>query len=197
MKTLLPCLLFLLITSGCTTTEAPSQPEVQVDITGCREKIPEALSFASMPGQTRQFLTEMSTKSGILLQPYLDRYYQVLGYNLSSVALMVDKETAERTSLDLAENLDPARKAAWLRQRIQEGKSLYTERDIRNIVEDGDFIRLDLDPRLPISGSLYIYCGVIEGRTIGQLTFVDFYNRKGEARKVSLVALAGWIESKD
>jgi hypothetical protein len=197
MKAFLPCLLGLALLGGCSAPKATSQPEVKIDMTGCREKIPEALGFASMPGQTRRFLTEMGTKSGIRLQPYLDRYYQVLGYNLSSIALMVDRETAERTSLNLAENLDPGLKAAWLRQRIREGKSLYTERDIRNIVEDGDFIRLDLDPRLPISGSLYIYCGVIEGRTIGQQTFVDFYNRRGEARKVSLVALAGWIESKD
>ena len=197
MKALFSCLLGLLLLTGCTSPDARTTPEVDVDPVGCREKIPDALMFTSMPGQTRQFLTEMSTKSGILLQPYLDRYYQVLGYNLSSIALMVDKETADRTSLDLAPNLDPARKAAWLRQRIQEGRSLFSQRDIRNVVADGDFIRLDLDPRLPISGSIYIYCGVIEGRTIGQQTFVDFYNREGEARKVSLVALAGWIESKD
>lgn len=183
--------------NGCAGPDGGASREVRTDPALCRARIPEALGFASLPGQTRQFLTEMMSKSGPRLRPYLDRYYQVLGYNLSSIALMLDPEAAERTSLDFRENLDPADKARWLRRRIREGKSLFTPEDIRAVVQDGDFLRLDLDPTLPVTGSLFVYCGVIEGRTIGQQTFVEFLNDKGEARKMSLIALAGWMESKD
>lgn len=197
MKAISLCLFagLLSLLGGCATPGAGDPNQPQIDVTACRGRIPQALEFALLPGQARNFLSQMSAASGPELRELLNQYYQTLGYNLSSLALMLDSETASRTSLRLRENLDPAVKAAWLRNRIERGQSLFTLEDVHAVTPDGDFLRVDLKPGLPIHGSLYVFCGVIEGRTIGEQTFVDFYNERGEARKISLVALAGWMES--
>lgn len=185
-----------ILSFGCATPTAVDPNKPPMDREACRERIPSALEFATLPGQTRQFLEGMGEAAGPQLQPYLTRYYQVLGYNLSSVALRLDAKAARRTSLTLRENVDPAAKAKWLRDRLESGRSLFTLRDVAAVVPDGDFLRVDLHPSLPVGGSVFVFCGVIEGRTIGEQTFVEFYNDRGEARKMSLVALAGWMEAR-
>jgi hypothetical protein len=184
------------LTGGCASTGGRDSSSPETNWDACRAQIPQALAFASYPGQTRQFLTGMSTKSGLKLRPYLDRYYQVLGYNLSSIALMLDEEASNRTSLQLRSGLRPEAKAAWLKSRIENGQSLFWARDIQSIQQEGEFLRVDLNPALPVHGSIYIACNAPEDRTIGQRTFVQFFHANGEVRKMSLVALAGWLENK-
>jgi hypothetical protein len=180
---------------GCVSTGGKETvPPLVIDETLCRADVIKALSFKTLPGQTRNFLNGMGENTGKKLRPFLDSYFEVLGSNLSSIALMLDAETDKRISLDIREDMDPADKAKWIQKGLKAGTSLFTLNDISEMIFDGEFLLVTLKPELPLTGYFYIHCGVIEGREIGAKAYVDYTLPGGDVKKVSFIALSNLLQ---
>ena len=184
-----------LVAAAClwTVSCVSSGPEhlSQAEITACENKAARAMAFETNAADTRHFFANMSASTGPALQRQLNRYYEVLGVNLSSVLLMLDSRLAERVSLNM--RIGDRDQGTWLMRRLSAGRSVVDMGDVASMEPEGQFLRVELKEGV-VSGYFYVLCEDIEGRTIGEQTFVDYFKRGQEPRKMSVAALVGLMD---
>lgn len=185
--TILFCALAL---SGC-VSPGPSDLS-EAELSACRAKIEPALVFKSPPGQTREYFSKVMASAPVPRRKLLDRYYEVLGRNLSSMVPMLNPEVAGRISLRVES--EPAELTLWMEDRLVSGRSLLDLRDVGEVASEGEFLRVAFKPGGRVSGYFYVRCVEIPGRSVDEQTFVDYRTDDGETRKVSVAALTSLLD---
>lgn len=184
MKYLFLLLSFVLIFTGCVS---PSEPKVTYDETACTGRVRDSLVFASNTMQTRMFFTDFVSNPGM----EMDRFFDVLGKNVSSALLAMKDPYSQQVSLRLNPDMDAFSKA--LNKRLFSGGSLIEMQDVVGMTMQDEFLRVDIAAPDIVSGYFYIICKEIEGRTLAEQTFLDYSKPNQGRAKMSIEALIGLL----
>lgn len=185
MKNFLLIFPILFMWTGCTST-SPMGP-VTYDETACSARVRQSMEFASDTARTRMFFTEFVSNPGM----EMERFFNVLGRNVSSSLLAMKDPYSQQISLRLNPDMDIFVNA--LNRRLFSGGSLLEMQDVVGMTMDGEFLRVEVEAPDIVSGYFYVICKDIEGRTIAEQTFVDYTPPEKDTAKLSIEALIGLL----
>lgn len=180
--------LFLLIVVGCSSVPK----EGPLNMNPYIHRVRNSLEFKSNAARTRLFFTEFAEETG---EPEvrMERFYSVLGENVSSAVLSMKDPYADQISLTLNRDMEVFVKA--VNRRVFSGGSVVEMQDVLNMTLEGEFVKVTLDAPGILTGVVYVMKDPIEGRTPAEQTFVDFSRPGKETRKMSISALIDLLDS--
>lgn len=177
---------FFLFLAGCTTV-----PEDRtVDMGPYIPRIRKSLEFKSNAAETRRFFSGFVEQEGNPADR-IQRYFDVLGENVSSAMLVMKDPYADQTSIVL--NRDMETFVEKVNRRVFSGGSLVEMQDVMMVTEEGDFLKIRLEAPGILTGYIYMMKEPIAGRKPSEQTFVDFMRTGQETRKLSISALIGLL----
>ena len=186
MKTIFVPLFFLL--TGC----ASVPKESGIDMGPIIPRLRESLEFKSNSVRTRRFFTNFVEGSGDP-QERMEKFYDVLGENVSSAMLSMKDPYADQISITLNEDMETF--VSSVNRRVFSGGSLVEMQDVLQLNDEGDFIKVRLEAPGILAGYVYIMKEPIMGRTAAEQTFVDYLKPGEEPRKLSISALIGLLNT--
>jgi hypothetical protein len=185
MKTFLS--IFLLLLVGCSSVPKESA----VNMSPYIPQVRESLEFSSNSAETRRFFTEFIEEAGDA-DDRMERYFDVLGENVSSAILAMKDPYADQISITLNRDMETFVKE--VNRRVLSGGSIVEMQDVLGMTLEGEFVKVRLEAPGILAGYVYVMKDPIMGRTPAEQTFVDFMRPGQETRKLSISALIGLLE---
>ena len=179
-------LLFLLLCNGCTSVPKESA----VNMSPYIPRVRESLEFSSNSAETRRFFTSFVEDTSAP-EERMERYFEVLGENVSSAVLAMKDPYADQLSLTINRDMEAFARA--VNRRVFSGGSIVEMQDVLGMTEEGEFIKVRLEAPDILAGYVYVMKDPVEGRSPAEQTFVDFLRPGQETRKLSISALIGLL----
>jgi len=181
-------LFFGLFFAGCTTIPQSTR----VDMSPYIPQIRSSLEFQSNPAVTRSFFTDFVEEKGEQ-EERMQRYFDVLGENVSSVVLAMKDPYSEQISITL--NRDMETFVREVNRRVFSGSSIVEMQDVLGVTDEGFLLKVRFEAPGILAGYVYIMKEPIQGRTPAEQTFVEFIRPGKEPRKLSIAALIGLLNA--